>query len=98
MVVLLKKQERGGSDMKIYVMLKYWPLGNEVYIGIKKNRKEAEKCLRQLFPHIRVMNNTLVSDANGTYVLEVREEEVWWERIEIILKKKRKEGKRNDWD
>lgn len=76
MVVLLKKQERGGSDMKIYVMLKYRPLGNEVYIGIKKNRKEAEKCLRQLFPHMRVMNNTLVSDANGTYVLEVREEEV----------------------
>lgn len=76
MVVLLKKQERGGSDMKIYVMLKYRPLGNEVYIGIKKNRKEAEKCLRQLFPHMRVMNDTLVSDANGTYVLEVREEEV----------------------
>lgn len=75
-MVLLKKQERGGSDMKIYVMLKYRPLGNEVYIGIKKNRKEAEKCLRQLFPHMRVMNNTLVSDANGTYVLEVREEEV----------------------
>lgn len=76
MVVLLKKQERGGSDMKIYVMLKYRPLGNEVYIGIKKNRKEAEKCLRQLFPHMRVMNDTLVSDANGTYVLEVREEEI----------------------
>lgn len=76
MVVLLKKQERGGSDMKIYVMLKYRPLGNEVYIGIKKNRKEAEKCLRQLFPHMRVMNNTLISDANGTYVLEVREEEI----------------------
>lgn len=75
-VVLLKKQERGGSDMKIYVMLKYRPLGNEVYIGIKKNRKEAEKCLRQLFPHMRVMNDTLVSDANGTYVLEVREEEI----------------------
>lgn len=37
MVVLLKKQERGGSDMKIYVMLKYRPLGNEEYIGIKKN-------------------------------------------------------------
>ena len=52
MVVLLKKQERGGSDMKIYVMLKYRPLGNEVYIGIKKNRKETEKCLRQLFPHM----------------------------------------------
>ena len=76
MVVLLKKQERGGSDMKIYVMLKYRPLGNEVYIGIKKNRKDAEKCLRQLFPHMRVMNDTLVSDANGTYVLEVREEEI----------------------
>lgn len=76
MVVLLKTQERGGSDMKIYVMLKYRPLGNEVYIGIRKNRKEAEKCLRQLFPHMRVMNDTLVSDANGTYVLEVREEEV----------------------
>lgn len=76
MVVLLKKQERGGSDMKIYVMLKYRPLGNEVYIGIKKNRKEAEKCLRQLFPHMRVMNDTLVSDTNGTYVLEVREEEI----------------------
>ena len=59
MVVLLKKQERGGSDMKIYVMLKYRPLGNEVYIGIKKNRKEAEKCLRQLFPHMRIMNDTL---------------------------------------
>lgn len=76
MVVLLKKQERGGSDMKIYVMLKYRPFGNEVYIGIKKNRKEAEKCLRQLFPHMRVMNDTLVSDTNGTYVLEVREEEI----------------------
>lgn len=76
MVVLLKKQERGGSDMKIYVMLKYRPLGNEVYIGIKKNRKEAEKCLRQLFPHMRIMNDTLVSDANGTCVLEVREEEI----------------------
>jgi hypothetical protein len=76
MVVLLKKQERGGSDMKIYVILKYRPLGNEEYIGIKKSRKEAEKCLRQLFPHMRVMNDTLVSDANGTYVLEVREEEV----------------------
>ena len=76
MVVLLKKQERGGSDMKIYVMLKYRPLGNEVYIGIKKNRKEAEKCLRQLFPHMRIMNDTLVSDANGTYVLEVREKEI----------------------
>lgn len=76
MVVLLKKQERGGSNMKIYVMLKYRPLGNEEYIGIKKNRKDAEKCLRQLFPHMRVMNDTLVSDANGTYVLEVREEEV----------------------
>lgn len=41
-----------------------------------QNQKEAEKCLRQLFPHMRVMNDTLVSDANGTYVLEVREEEV----------------------
>ena len=76
MVFLLKKQGRGGNDMKIYVMLKYRPLGNEVYIGIKKNRKDAEKCLRQLFPHMRVMNDTLVSDTNGTYVLEVREEEV----------------------
>lgn len=62
--------------MKIYVMLKYRPLGNEGYIGIKKNRKDAEKCLRQLFPHMRVMNDTLVSDANGTYILEVREEEI----------------------
>ena len=76
MVVLLKKQERGGSDMKIYVMLKYRPLGNEVYIGIKKSRKDAEKCLRQLFPHMRVMDDTLVSDANGAYILEVREEEI----------------------
>lgn len=76
MVVLLKKQERGGSDMKIYVMLKYRPLGKEEYIGIKKSRKDAEKCLRQLFPHMRVMDDTLVSDANGAYILEVREEEI----------------------
>lgn len=62
--------------MKIYVMLKYRPLGNGEYIGIKKSRKDAEKCLRQLFPHMRVMNDTLVSDANVTYILEVCEEEI----------------------
>ena len=76
MVVILKKQERGGSDMKIYVMLKYRPLGSEEYVGIKKNRKDAEKCLRQLFPHMRIINDTMVSDANATYMLEVREEEI----------------------
>lgn len=76
MMVILKKQERGGSDMKIYVMLKYRPLGSEEYVGIKKNRKDAEKCLRQLFPHMRIINDTMVSDANATYMLEVREEEI----------------------
>lgn len=62
--------------MKIYVMLKYRPLGSEEYVGIKKNRKDAEKCLRQLFPHMRIINDTMVSDANATYMLEVREEEI----------------------
>ncbi len=64
--------------MKVYVMTKFKPLGVEEYVGVKKSQKEALKAFREIFPYMRgrIEDNSLSSDANNTFLLAIREEEV----------------------
>lgn len=66
--------------MKVYVMTKFKPLGEEQYVGVKKSKEEALKAFRKIFPHMRGKieghSNTLTSDSENTWLLNIREEEV----------------------
>lgn len=62
--------------MKVYVMTKAVPLGKEEYVGVRNSKKNAEKAFREMFPHMRKNMDTLVSDADNTYLLFIHEEEV----------------------
>lgn len=62
--------------MKVYIMTKAVPFGLEEYIGVRNSKKNAEKAFRELFPHMRINMDTLVSDEDNTYLLFIHEEEV----------------------
>lgn len=66
--------------MKVYVMTKFKPFGAEQYVGVKKSEKEALKAFRKIFPHMRGKieghTNTLTSDSENTWFLNIREEEI----------------------
>lgn len=61
--------------MKVYCALKYKPFGKEQLVGIAKTQKGALAILKREFPHMRGKLE-LTSDANDTYLLDVREMEV----------------------
>lgn len=50
----------------------------EVYVGVKKSKKEATKELRDRYPHMRQDRNdmTFVSDASNSLLLFIHEEEI----------------------
>lgn len=62
--------------MKVFVMTKAVPLGPEIYVGVKKTRKEALKTFRELFPHMREKSGGMVSDSSNTFLLFIHEEEI----------------------
>ena len=39
---------------KVYVITKALPLHEEVYVGVKGSKKQAEKFIRQDFPNARI--------------------------------------------
>lgn len=64
--------------MKVYCAFKFKPFKEEQLVGIAKTQKGALAILRREFPYMRgkVENGNLTSDANNTYLLDVREIEV----------------------
>lgn len=62
--------------MKVFVMLKYPPLHRREFVDVKSTRKKAESAFRTLFPHMRIKDETLISDANMSYILEIKEMEI----------------------
>lgn len=62
--------------MKVYVMTQAEPFQKEVYVGVKKSKKEAENELRKKYPNMRNVGESYVSDKNNTYLLFIHEEEI----------------------
>lgn len=72
--------------MKVYVYTQAELFSPEIYLGVKGSKKEAEKVLRNMFPHMKPdLNNQMsgtnkkysyVSDAQNTLLLFIHEEEV----------------------
>ena len=68
--------------MKVYIMTKAKPFGEETYIGVRKSAKEAEKALREKFPYMRPTDGNVpgikafTSDKDSNYLLFIREEEI----------------------
>lgn len=64
--------------MKVYCAFKFKPFEKEQLVGIAKTQKGALAILKREFPYMRgkIENVNLVSDANHTYLLDVREMEV----------------------
>ena len=64
--------------MKVYCAFKFKPFENEQLVGIAKTQKGALAILKREFPYMRgkIESKSLASDANNTYLLDVREMEV----------------------
>lgn len=64
--------------MKVYVMTKAELFKSEVYVGVKKTRKEAEKALRFEYPHMKSNDNgrSYVADASNSLLLFIHEEDI----------------------
>ena len=64
--------------MKVYVALKFKPLGVNEYVGVASSEKKALEILRKQFPYMRgkLSEGNLSSDKENTYLLTVREEEI----------------------
>ena len=64
--------------MKVHCAFKYKPFEEEQLVGIAKTQKGALEILKREFPYMRgkIENGNLTSDANNTYLLDVRELEV----------------------
>ena len=52
--------------MKVYIMTQAKPFHAELYIGVRKSLKEAEKALRNNYPHMKPVGN--MSDGIKNYV------------------------------
>lgn len=71
-----------GEDMKVYVMTEAKLFGVERYVGVKKSKKEAEKCFRELCPYMRTSDSkpgmwSYLSDASKEpMLLFIHEEEL----------------------
>ena len=61
--------------MKVYVMTKFKLFEDEIFVGVKRTKKEAFKTLREIFPFMRgnIEDNNLVSDAHSTWFLTIKE-------------------------
>ena len=64
--------------MKVYCAFKFKPFETEQLVGIAKTQKGALAILKREFPYMRgkLENKNLTSDANNTYLLDVRDVEV----------------------
>lgn len=66
--------------MKVYVVTKAKPLESEMYVGVAKSVKDAEKIMRANFPYMRKVGNEYISEMNisnpKAYLLFVHEEEI----------------------
>ena len=64
--------------MKVYCAFKFKPFEKEQLVGIAKTQKGALSILKREFPYMRgkIENKNLTSDANNTYLLDVREMDV----------------------
>lgn len=64
--------------MKVYCAFKFKPFEKEQLAGIAKTQRGALAILKREFPYMRgkIENENLTSDANNTYLLDVREMEV----------------------
>lgn len=64
--------------MKVYVALKFKPLGVSEYVGVASSEKKVLEILRKQFPYMRgkLSEGNLSSDKENTYLLTVIEEEI----------------------
>lgn len=64
--------------LKVYCAFKFKSFEKEQLIGVSKTQKGALAILKRDFPNMRgkIENRNLTSDANNTYLLDVREIEV----------------------
>lgn len=56
-------------------MTKFKPFEDEIFVGVRKTKKEAFETLRETFPFMRgnIENNNLVSDVYPTWLLSIKE-------------------------
>lgn len=61
--------------MKVYVMTKFKPFEDEIFVGVKKTKKEAFQALREIFPFMRgsIEIGNLTSDTYPTWLLSIKE-------------------------
>lgn len=62
--------------MKVFIMTKCVPFGQEVFVDVASSKKVAEKKFRELFPHMRVSGDVYVSDKDNTFILFIKEKTV----------------------
>lgn len=64
--------------MKVYCAFKFKPFEKEQLVGVAKTQKGALAILKREFSYMRgnIEKGNLTSDANNTYLLDVRELEV----------------------
>lgn len=85
---MTKTTNKTGNEtkpMKVYVMTKAEPLEAKIYIGVKRSKKEAEKYLRMLYPHMKKIEpaykyegegDSYVSDSSNTLLLFIDEVQI----------------------
>lgn len=73
------------KPMKVYVMTKAEPFKPKIYICVKRSKKEAEKHLRMLYPHMKKVESaykyegegdSYVSDSSNTLLLFIDEVQI----------------------
>jgi len=68
--------------MKVYVVTEAKLFGAERYLFVKKSKKEAEKTLRKISPHMRPADSATKSvsnywsDSSGNLLYFIHEEEI----------------------
>lgn len=66
--------------MTVYVILKSKPFEEYEYIGVCSSKKNAEKALRKLYPHMKKIGElsdetSYVSDSSQNLLLYIRKED-----------------------
>ena len=64
------------SGEQVIVITKFKPLRHETYFGVASTIKNAEKLIREQYPHMRKLENGYSSDVSNEYLFSLRAETV----------------------
>ena len=62
--------------MKVIIITKARPLGEETYFGVASNIKNAEKLIRTKYPYMRKIDGGYSSDNDNNHLFFLKQEEV----------------------